>query len=118
MTREVEDDADSVIWRVPKLKVISHTSYNQPFLKLYEDVEVVIREFETHHSIFVVKRRNHYLVLGETFLNMVKFGQDCQPDGVFNIIIHSQTSKSIVFQIISLNNLSNRTESEISPSWN
>ena len=58
------------------------------------------------------------LVLGQPFLNNVKFTQEYQADGVFGTITNESESQSAVFRTLAANDPSNRTESDIFPSLN
>ncbi len=91
MTREVMKDAGLAMRRPPKLELVSNTGHIRLFLGLCEDVEIAIRGLKTRHPIFVVEHRDHDLVLGQPFLNSVKFGQEYKPDGIFGTITHLQT---------------------------
>lgn len=73
MTREVIEDAGLAMRHSPKLELVSHTIYSRTFLGIGEDVEVVIGDFTTRHPIFVWETGDHNLVLGQSFLNSVKF---------------------------------------------
>ena len=73
MTRELMEEANLAMRKGPKLELILHMSHNQPFLRLCEDVEVAIEGLKTRHPIFVVKAEDHDLVLGQLFLNSMKF---------------------------------------------
>ncbi len=94
MTREF---ASLAIWRGPKLELISHTGYSCPFLGFCEDVEVAIGGLKTRHPIFVIENGDHDLVLGQLFLNSVKFSQQYKPDGIFGIITHPYNQQLAVF---------------------
>ena len=56
-----------------KLELVSHTSHSRSFLGFSEDVEVAIKKLKTRHPIFVLEAGDHDLVLGQSFLNFVKF---------------------------------------------
>ena len=115
MTREVMEDAGLAMRQGPKLELVSHTGHSRPFLGLCEDVEVAIGGLKTRHPIFVVEAGDHDLVLGQPFLNTVKFSQDYKPDGVFGSIIHPQTQESAIFRTLSPQDPANRTENHIFP---
>ncbi len=91
MTRKIIKDMGLVIRRGPKLKLIFHTSHSHFFLGLCEEVEVAIGGLKIKHPIFVVKYEDHDLVLGQPFLNSVKFSQEYKPDDIFGTITHPQT---------------------------
>ncbi len=67
MTRELMEDANLAMRRGPKLNLVSHTGYTQPYLGLCKDVDVAIGVLKTRHPIFVVEARAHDLVLGQPF---------------------------------------------------
>ena len=91
MTREVMEDAGLAIHRGPKLELVSHTCHCRFFFGFCEDVEVAIGGLKTRHLIFIVENENHNLVLGQPFLNSVKFSQKYKPDGIFGTNTHPQT---------------------------
>ena len=113
MTREVMEDAGLAMRRGPKLELVSHTGHSRPFLGLCEDVEVVIGGLKTRHPIFVVETGDHDLVLGQPFLNSVKFSQEYKPDGIFGTITHPYTHQSAVFRTLAPYDPANRTENQI-----
>ena len=113
MTREVMEDAGLAMRRGPKLELVSHTGHSRPFLGLCEDVEVAIGGLKTRHPIFVVEHGDHDLVLGQPFLNSVKFSQEYKPDGIFGTITHPQTQQSTVFRTLAPQDPANRTENQI-----
>ena len=115
MTREVMEDAGLAMRRGPKLELVSHTGHSRPFLGLCEDVEVAIGGLKTRHPIFVVEHGDHDLVLGQPFLNTVKFRQEYRPEGVFGTITHPQSLESAVFRTVSPQDPANRTENQIFP---
>ena len=100
MTREVMEDACLAIRRSPKLELVSHTGHSCLFLGFCEDVKVAIGGLKTRHPIFVVENRDYDRVLGQPFLNSVKFSQEYKPDGIFGTITHSQTQQSAVFRTL------------------
>ena len=73
MTKEVMEDAGLAMRQGPRLELVSHTGHSWPFLGLCEDVEVAVGSWKTRHPIFVVEHGDHDLVLGQPFLNTVKF---------------------------------------------
>ncbi len=75
MTRELIEDANLAIRRGHKLELVYYTGHSWPFLGLCEDVEVAIGGLNTRGPIFVVDAGDHNLVLGQLFLNSVKFSQ-------------------------------------------
>ena len=113
MTWEVIEDAGLAIRRGPKLELVSHTGHSRFFLALCEDVEVAIGGLKTSHPIFVIENRDHYLVLGQLFLNSVKFSQEYKPNGIFGTITHPQTQQSAVFRTLAPQDPANRTKNKI-----
>ncbi len=112
------EEAGLAIRSGPRLELISHTGHFRSFLGLFEDVEVAIGGLKTRHPIFVVEKTEHDLVLGQPFLNNVKFTQEYQADGVFGTITNESESQSAVFRTLAANDPSNRTESDIFPALN
>ena len=106
MTRKIIEDAGLAIQHGLKLELISRTNHSRLF-GLLEDVEVGIRGLKTKHPIFVIKHGDHDLVLGQPFLNLVKFSQEYKPDGIFGTITHFQTQQLGVFQTLALQNPAN-----------
>ena len=88
MTRQIIEDAGLAMRQKPKLELVLHTNYNQFFLGLCEDIEVTIGGLKTRHLIFVIEARHHDLVLGQPFLNTVKFSHNYKLDGIFSFIIY------------------------------
>lgn len=58
------EDANLVMRLRPKQELISQISHSQSFLGFYKDIEVNIKGLKIKHSIFVVKTRDHNLILG------------------------------------------------------
>lgn len=94
---------------------MSHTGHSQPFLSLCNNIEAAVSGLKTRHPIFVVKHGDHDLVLGQPFLNAIKFSQNYKPDRVFGIIIHLQTKKLAVFCILLPKNPANQIENHLFP---
>ena len=115
MTRELMEDANLAMRRGPKLELVSHTGHSRPFLGLCEDVEVAIGELKTRHLIFVVEAGDHDLVLGQPFLNSVKFSQEYKSDGIFDTITHRHTHQTAVFWALAPQDPANRRENQIFP---
>ena len=115
MTREVMEDAGLAMRKGPKLELVSHTGHSRPFLGLCKDVEVAIGGLKTRHPIFVVEYGDYDLVLGQPFLNTLKFRQEYKPEGVFGTITHPQTLESAMFRTLSPQDPANRTENQIFP---
>ncbi len=118
MTKALMEEASLVMRSGPRLKLISYTGHFRPFLGLSEDVEVAIGGLKTRHPIFVLENAENDLVLGQPFLNNVKFTQEYEADGVFGTITNESESQSAVFRTLAANDPPNRTESDIFPSLN
>ena len=115
MTKKLMENANLAIRRGPKLKLVSHISDSRPFLGLYEDVEVAIRGLKIRHPIFVLEAEDYNLVLGQPFLNSVKFSQEYKPDGIFGTITHPHTHQTTVFRTLAPQDPANRRENQIFP---
>lgn len=89
MIRELMKNINLAMKQGFKLELVFHTSYSCFFLCFCENVKVVIGKFKTKHPIFVVEANNHNLILGQTFLNFIKFSQKYKPDKIFGTIIYS-----------------------------
>ena len=113
MTREVIKDAGLAIQRSLKLELVSHPGYSCLFLGFCKDVEVAIGGLKTRHPIFVLEYGDYDLVLGQPFLNTVKFWQEYRSEGVFGTITHPLSLESAVFRMVSLQDPANRTENQI-----
>lgn len=59
----------------------------------------------------MVETGDHELVLGQNFLNSVKFSQEYKPGGIFGTITHPSTHQSAVFRTLAPQDLAKRTES-------
>lgn len=94
------EDVDLAMKRGPKLELISYTGHNLPFLRLYEDIEIAIRGVQIKYLIFVVEARDYDLVLGQLFLNFVKFSQKYKPDEIFDTITYLHIYQTAVFHIL------------------
>ncbi len=115
MTRELMEDANLAMRQGPKLDFVSHTGHIRPFLGLCEDVEVAIGRLKTKNPIFVVEAGDYHLVLGQSFLNSVKFSQEYKPDGIFGTITHPNTHQTAVFRTLAPQDSSNQRENQIFP---
>ncbi len=113
MTCELMQDADLAIRRSPKLELVSYTGHSYLFLGFCEDVEVAIGGLKTRQPIFVVDNGDHDFVLGQPFMNSVKFSQKYKLNGIFGTITHPQTQQSVVFRTLASQDLANRTENQI-----
>lgn len=74
-----------------KLELVSHTSHSRHFLSFCENVEIGIGGLKTKHPIFIVEQRDYDLVLGQSFLNLIKFSQKYKPNSIFDIITYLYT---------------------------
>ncbi len=101
--------------RRPKLELVSHTSHSRFFIGLCKDVEVAVEGLKTRHPIFVIEAGDHDLVLGQLFLNSVKFSQEYKPDGIFGTITHFFTHQLAVFRTLAPQDPANRRENQIFP---
>ena len=115
MIKELMEDANLAMRRGPKLELVSHTGHSRPFLGLCEDVEVAIGGLKTRHPIFVVEIGDHDLVLGQPFLNSVKFSQEYKPDRIFGTITHPHTHQTAIFRTLAPQDPANRRENQIFP---
>ncbi len=52
-------------------------------------------------------------MLGQPFLNSVKFSQEYKPDGIFCTIMHFQTQQLVIFQTLVFQDPTNQTETQI-----
>lgn len=94
------DNVRLVMWHGKKLKLLSHNSYSYSFLDWCEDVEVAIEKLKIKYPIFIIEYEDHNLVLGQLFLNLIKFNQKYKLDRIFSIITHLQTQQATVFQTL------------------
>lgn len=97
ITHKTMKDAGLAIWRGPKLELVFYIGYSRFFLGLWEDVEIVIERLKIRHPIFIIEHGDYELVLGQTFLNLVKFSEKYKPDGIFGTITHPYTQQLAVF---------------------
>ncbi len=100
MTKKLMEDVNLTMRRGRKLGLVSPTGQSRLFIGLCKDVEVVVLGLKTRHPIFVVEFSDHDFVLGQPFLNSVKFGQEYKPDEIFGTITHSFTHQSAVFRTL------------------
>lgn len=73
LRKEVMKSAGLAMRQSLCLELIFHISHGQSFLGLCKDVEMRVGSLKTKHPIFVVKHRDHNLVLRQLLLNTVKF---------------------------------------------
>lgn len=88
MTRDLIEDINLAMRQGLKLELVSHMRYSYPFFGLCNNVEVAIKEFKIRHPIFGFQARDHDFVLGQLFLNSIKFIQKYKLDRIFNTIMH------------------------------
>ena len=86
--RELTKEANLAMRKVLKLELVSHTGHSWLFPGLCEDIGVVIGGLKTRHPIFVIETGDYELILGQPFLNPVKFSQEYTPDRIFDTITH------------------------------
>lgn len=93
-----------------KLELISYTSHSQLFLGFSEDIKVVIRGLKTRNAIFTIKAEDHNLVLGQCFLNSVKFNSKNKLNGIFNTITHLHIPQMAILHSLISQDLANQSE--------
>ena len=98
-----------------KLELVSYTGHSRPFLRLCEDIKVAIEGQKIMHLLFVVKVGDHELILGQLFLNFVKFSQEFKSDGIFGTITYLYTYQIAVFRTLTPQDLANQRENQIFP---
>lgn len=81
--------------------------YSHTFFSLYKDIKVAIKRLKIRYPIFIVKARDYDLVIGQLFLNFVKFYQKYKSDKIFDTIIHLHIYQTAIFYILALQNLAN-----------
>lgn len=91
ITRKVMEDASLPMQRGSKLGLISHTGHICLFPDLCKGVKIAIKGLKTRYPIFMFKQGDYDLVLGQLFLNLVKFSQKYKPNGIFGTITHLYT---------------------------
>lgn len=64
MTRKVMKNIGLVMRKGFKLDLMSNTGHKRIFLRLYEDVKVIMGKLKLEYLIFVIKHGNHNMVLG------------------------------------------------------
>ncbi len=115
MTKELMEDANLTMRRGPKLELVSHTGHIRPLISICENFEVGVGGLKTKLPVFVVEACDHDLILGQPFLNSVKFNQEYKPDGIFGTITHLFTYNSAVFWTLAPQDPANRRENQIFP---
>lgn len=100
MTRKLIEIVNLDIRQRLKLELVSNTDYSGFFFGFCEDIEIVLEEFKTRHLIFVIEAGDHDLVLGQFFLNSVKFSQKYKLDRIYDTIIYLYIYQTAVFQTL------------------
>lgn len=73
MTKELIENTNLPIKQDLKLELILYKNYSYLFFSLYKDIKVAIKKLKKRHTIFVIKARNHNLVLKQLFMNFMNF---------------------------------------------
>lgn len=73
MIKKLMEDTNLVMKQGLKPELVSYTSHSYSFLGFYKNVERVIEGLKIRHPIFVIETGNYDLILGQIFLNFVKF---------------------------------------------
>lgn len=113
MIRKLIKDVNLAIKQRPKLELVSHIGYSHPFFGLCKNMKVAIKRLKTRHPISVVEAGNYDLVLGQLFLNSVKFSQEYKPDKIFNIITHLHILQIFIFCTLASQDPANQRENKI-----
>lgn len=92
-------DANLAIRRGPKSELLSHTSHIFLIMGFFKDIEIIIEEFQTRHSIFGVKASGHDFVLSQLFSKLVKFCNEYKANEIFETSIHFYTYLLAVFKL-------------------
>ena len=100
MTKKLIEEANLTMRKRPKLELVSYTGHSWLFLRLCKNIEITLGELKTKHPIFVIEAGDHNLILGQLFLNSVKFSQKYKPDRMFNIITYLYMHQIVVFRIL------------------
>ena len=115
--KKLMKEANLAMRKRPKLELVSHTGQSQLFLRFCEYVEIAIGRLKTKHPIFVIEAGDHDLVLGQLFLNFVKFNWEYKPDGIFSTITHPYMYQIAVFCTLAPQDLTNQKENQIFPQF-
>lgn len=91
INRNLMENANLAMRRRTKLKLILYISHSQFLFDLCKYIEVAIGRLKIRHLIIVIETRNHDLVLGQPFLNFVKFSREYKPNIIFETISHFHT---------------------------
>lgn len=111
--RELMEDTNLAMRQRPKLKLISYKGHSWLFLGLCKDIEIAIRRLKISYPIFVIETRNYDLVLGQLFLNSVKFCQEYKPDRIFGTITQSYIHQIAFFRTLAPQDPANLKENQI-----
>ena len=63
----------------------------------------------------MIEAVDHDLILGQPFLNSVKFGQEYKPDGIFGTITYLYTHQTAIFQTLAPQDPANQRENQNFP---
>ena len=91
------EDANLAMKQGSKLELVSHTRHSPLFHSFCKDVKIVIRGLRTRHPIFIVESGDHNLMLGQSFLNSIKFSKEYKLDGIFSTITYPHIHQTTVF---------------------
>lgn len=98
-----------------KLELVLHIDHSRFFLSFCEDIEVIIEGLKTRYPIFIIETRDHDFVLGQPFLNFVKFSQEYKSDEIFGTITRLHTHQIAIFRILATQNPANKKKIRFSP---
>lgn len=98
--RELIKNTNLAINKGLKLELVLYMGYNRLFLVIYENIEIAIKEFQIRHIIFVIEIGDYDLVLGQLFLNFMKFNQKYKLDKIYDIITYLHTHQIDIFYIL------------------
>ena len=115
MTKKLMEDSNLAMRRGSKLELVSHTGHSRPFISLCKDVRVAVGRLKTRHPIFIVEAGDHNLVLGQLFLNSIKFSEEYKPNEIFGTITHFFTHQSAVFRTLTSQDSVNQRKNQIFP---
>lgn len=73
ITKKVIKDIDLSMQCSLKLELVFYNNHSFLFFSFYKNVEIAIKELKIRYPIFVIEQRDYNLVLGQLFLNLVKF---------------------------------------------
>lgn len=80
-----------------KVELISHMDHSWVFSSLCESIKVIIERFKINHPIFIVDTRDYDLIIGQLFLNVIKFSEKYELDRIFNILMHLYIYQIAIF---------------------